>query len=80
MGGVLNRSEEEKDDSSDDGSFIHYPEAIGNKNQRKHCVVCYKKEQKQVKTYYKCHECQVSLCIDKLCFMKYHNNMSNYTN
>ena len=54
------------------GEFLHYPVHLGEKANRKYCVICYKNFQKQQRTYFKCSDCGVGLCVDKECFKMYH--------
>ena len=53
-------------------NFVHYPVHLGAQNNRKMCVVCYKTNKKQTRTYFKCNYCDVGLCVDKSCWKDYH--------
>ena len=54
--------------------LIHYLAHVGDENDRKNCVVCYKSSGIRVKTSYKCNHCGVGLCNakkNKNCFVLY---------
>jgi len=53
-------------------SNLHSLVHVGHQNNRKNCVVCYKNNKKQSKTYYKCDKCNVGLCSKGDCFKRYH--------
>jgi hypothetical protein len=52
-------------------AIVHYPVHLGEKKDRKMCVVCWKNDKKNITTYYKCNQC-VGLCVNKSCFAEYH--------
>jgi len=59
----------------------HFPDyagrssgSSGSRRQRKRCVVC-SKAGNEVKTLYKCEQCDVALCIP-ICFKSYHTNLT----
>jgi len=57
-------------------NFVHYPVHLGDRKHRKRCVVCYKNNKKDSRTYFKCNHCDVGLCLDKSCWKDYHTKQN----
>jgi len=72
---LLEKAGKDIQNGNGSGIVVHLPVHLGDKINRKMCVVCWKNEKKNRKTYYMCNKCQVGLCINKSCFAMYeHKN------
>ena len=51
----------------------HYP---CKQTHDRDCVYCSNRANKRVRTLYKCHECDVYLCVNGDCFRMFHYKLS----